>query len=40
VCTVDTKEIAILRLEFDPDRFIDAAQTAAFNLIGVTGGPA
>jgi hypothetical protein len=40
VCAVDTKEIAILYLGFDPDCFIGATPTAAFDFIGITGGPA
>jgi hypothetical protein len=40
VYAVDTKEIAILYPGFDPDGFIGATQTAAFDFIIITGGPA
>jgi len=36
---IATKKIINLRLGFDPDFFIDAAQTTTFDFIGVTGEP-
>jgi hypothetical protein len=37
---IATKKPGIRRLGFDPKGFIEAPQAAAFDFIGVTGGPA
>jgi hypothetical protein len=37
---IATKKSGIRRLGFDPKGFIEAPQAAAFDFIGVTGGPA